>query len=125
MNLQNHPVSTGEARAGPLKRPGLPGGGRPLTRPAGDPIEPVKPRRRPARREGESWHLAQVRAVLDRFHAEHGWAPGLVWNPWLAEYVAPRRAQERRPAEGGSRHRPPSQGDPGVNGPLTAGRAAP
>ncbi len=36
---------------------------------------------------GESYHLKQVRGVLDQHRAVNGWAPGLVWNPYAGKYV--------------------------------------
>lgn len=36
---------------------------------------------------GEPYHLAQVRGALDQHRARHGWAPGLVWNPYAGKYM--------------------------------------
>ena len=36
---------------------------------------------------GQSYHHKQVLGILDRHRAEHGWAPGLVWNPYAGKYV--------------------------------------
>jgi hypothetical protein len=37
--------------------------------------------------------LRDVRAILAKFRAEHGWQPGWVWNPDHGAYEPPQTAQ--------------------------------
>jgi hypothetical protein len=39
---------------------------------------------------GQSHNHERILGALDRHRAEHGWAPGLVWNPYAGRYGPPQ-----------------------------------
>ena len=36
--------------------------------------------------DGRLGALEDVRTILERFRSEHGWEPGMAWDPYLGEY---------------------------------------
>ena len=40
----------------------------------------------------------EVRRVLAEFRLEHGWQPGMIWDPYQGEYVITTTATERKSA---------------------------
>lgn len=98
MNLQDYPING--PQVGSQDRGGASFGGpasgrlrRPWPGHAADPIGGVK--RRPDSLIGRRVTIDSLGPVMARFRDEHGWQPGYEWNPYLAEYVPPERAQEQ------------------------------
>jgi hypothetical protein len=40
-------------------------------------------------RQRDGTETEQVRAVLGKFRRDHGWQPGMTWNPYLGAYEYP------------------------------------
>ena len=51
-----------------------------------------------------------VLAVLAKFRAEHGWEPGMEWNPYRGAYEYPRPPTGPGYCAGGCGSRPPGGG---------------
>jgi uncharacterized heparinase superfamily protein len=42
--------------------------------------------------------VTEVRRILDDWRKQHGWQPGMVWDPYTATYVHPTQDSTERTA---------------------------